>query len=87
MPTYVFEVQVGGDVEHALAKLKHAHDLWNSELFLALSDRDELKTATLLSGTFHEIKDRVKRLRLEDIRRLYEKKREWKELEEELGIF
>lgn len=87
VPTYVFEVQVGGDLEHALGKLKHANDLWNSELFLALSDRDEPKASILLSGTFHEIGDRVKRLRLEDVRRLYEKKREWKELEEKLGIF
>lgn len=86
VPTYVFEVQVGGDVVHALGKLKHAHDLWNSELFLALSDKDRRKASTLLSGTFHEIKQEVTRLRLEDVRRLYEKKREWKELEAELGI-
>ena len=33
-PTYVFEVQIGGDIYHALAKLKHAYDLWNSNIFL-----------------------------------------------------
>jgi hypothetical protein len=32
--TYVFKVQIGGDVYHALGKLKHAHDLWNSRIFL-----------------------------------------------------
>ena len=86
VPTYVFEVQVGGDVNHALGKLKHAHDLWNSELFLALTGKDQAKASSLLSGTFHEIGEEVKCLLLEDVRRLYEKKREWKELEEELGI-
>lgn len=34
VPTYVFEVQVSGDLYHALGKLKHAHDLWNSRIFL-----------------------------------------------------
>jgi predicted RNA-binding protein len=29
VPTYVFEIQVGGDIYHAIAKLKHAYDLWN----------------------------------------------------------
>ena len=29
VPTYVFEVQVGGDLYHALGKLKHAYDIWN----------------------------------------------------------
>ena len=34
VPTYVFEVQIGGDIYHALGKLKHAFDLWNSNIFL-----------------------------------------------------
>jgi hypothetical protein len=34
VPTYVFEVQVSGDLYHALGKLKHAHDIWNSRIFL-----------------------------------------------------
>lgn len=85
-PTYVFEVQVGGDVQHALGKLKHAYDLWNSEIFLALGDKDAPKASILLSGTFHEIHDRVKVLKLEDVRRLYELKKDWKEYEERLGI-
>ena len=36
VPTYVFEVQVGGDIYHALGKLKHAYDLWNSRIFLLI---------------------------------------------------
>ena len=41
VPTYVFEVQVGGDVCHALGKLKHAYDLWNSRIYLVDRFRNE----------------------------------------------
>ena len=53
VPTYVFEIQVGGDVYHALAKLKHAFDLWNSHIFFVASEKDHIKATSLLSGTFH----------------------------------
>ena len=86
VPTYAFEVQVGGDVYHALGKLKHAHDLWNSRLFLAISDKDIEKAKGLLTGTYHEINKEVTLLRLEDVKTLYQKKKEWKEFEESLGI-
>jgi hypothetical protein len=54
-PTYVFEVQIGGDLYHAIGKLKHAHDLWNSNIFLVTARNDVAKAHQLLSGTFHEI--------------------------------
>ena len=59
VPTYVFEVQVGGDIYHALAKLKHAYDLWNSRIYLVAGPGDKDKAESLLSGTFHEIRDRL----------------------------
>lgn len=86
VPTYVFEVQVGGDVYHALAKLKHAFDLWNSHLFLVASQADSNKARNLLSGTFHEINDRVKFLELEKVEELYRRKKAYSDLEKELGI-
>jgi predicted RNA-binding protein len=86
VPTYVFEVQVGGDVHHALGKLKHAHDIWNSNLFLVLADGDVPKAQSYLSGTFHEVKDRVKLVRLEEVQELYALKKQWKLREEALGI-
>ncbi len=86
VPTYVFEVQVGGDIHHALGKLKHAYDIWNSHTILVLPPEDIPKARELLSGTFHEARDRVKLIKLEDLRDLYLKKREWSELERALGI-
>jgi len=87
VPTYVFEVQVGGDVYHALGKLKHAYDLWNSRIFLVgdLKGFRE-KADLLLSGTFHEIQPAVQILDTERVSRLHSVKRELRALEEALRL-
>ncbi len=86
-PTYVFEVQVGGDIYHALSKLKHAYDLWNSNIFLVVNDKKEIYDAhNLLNGTFHEIKDRIKIIFSKDMEELFGRKQSWWNYEKELGI-
>ena len=86
VPTYVFEIQLAGDVYHALSKLKHAFDLWNSHIFIVARPTDRDKVQNLLSGTFHEIGSRVKFIELEKIEELYKRKKAYLELEKELGI-
>jgi predicted RNA-binding protein len=86
VPFYVFEVQVGGDVYHALAKLKHAYDLWNSHIFIVASPKDREKAELLLSGTFHEISHRIKFIELDKIKELYRRKKDYFDFENELGI-
>lgn len=86
VPTYAFEIQVGGDVYHALAKLKHAFDLWNSHIFLVAPQADHGKVENLLSGTFHEISSRIKFIELEKVEELYRRKKAYLDFEEELGI-
>lgn len=86
VPTYVFEVQVGGDVYHALAKLKHAYDLWNSHIFIVASDKERSKVDNLLSGTFHEIGTRIKFIELEQVEELYKRKKNYLDFEKGLGI-
>ncbi len=86
VPTYVFEVQVGGDVYHALAKLKHAFDLWNSHIFIVASEAERSKVGNLLSGTFHEIGNRIKFIELEQVEELYKRKKDYLDFEKELGI-
>jgi predicted RNA-binding protein len=86
VPTYVFEVQVGGDVYHALAKLKHAFDLWNSHIFIVASEKDLSKASSLLSGTFHEVSNRVRFIELEQVVELYKRKRNYLDFERMLGI-
>ncbi len=86
VPTYVFEVQVGGDVYHALGKLKHAFDLWNSHIFIVAPQEDRNRVESLLSGTFHEINHRIKFIELDKVEELYKRKRAYLDFEKELGI-
>jgi hypothetical protein len=86
VPTYAFEVQLGGDIYHAMAKLKHAHDVWNSQTFLVASLADKPKYQELLSGTFHEVADRMRFVDIRLVRELLEKKRTYREMERMLGI-
>lgn len=86
VPTYVFEVQVEGDIYHAMSKLKHAFDLWNSHIFLVASNRERGKYQELLSGTFHEISDRIQFVEINLVKELLGKKRDYKNMEEALGI-
>lgn len=86
VPTYVFEIQVGGDIYHALGKLKHAFDLWNSKIFLVAQNEDFAKADLLLAGTFHEINDKIKKISIAKIHELYRQKRRWIDLENEIGL-
>lgn len=86
VPTYVFEIQVGGDIYHALAKLKHAYDLWNSRIFLIAAADQKSKVDSLLSGTFHEIGERLQFMDIENVCELYSRKKAYKELEHALGM-
>ncbi len=87
VPTFAFEVQVGGDVYHALGKLKHAHELWNTRVFLVGDTRQfGSKAEELLGGTFHEIRDELRIIDINDLSRLHELKREVRETEEKLYL-
>lgn len=86
VPTRVFEVQVGGDIYHALAKLKHAYDLWNSNIFIVAPQTDLKKAENLLSGTFHEISHQLGRIEPDDIQELYNRKKSFVDFEKKLGI-
>jgi hypothetical protein len=87
VPTFVFEVQIDGDIYHAMSKLKHAFDLWNSHIFLVAAMSDRGKYQELLSGTFHEVDDHMRFIDVVLVKELLEKKRGYKEMERALGIF
>lgn len=86
VPTYVFEVNIRGDIYHDLSKLKHAFDLWNSHIFIVASDTDRPKVRHLLSGSFHEIAERLEFMDLEKVEELHRYKTHLINLERELGI-
>lgn len=86
VPTYVFEVQVGGDLYHAMGKLKHAHDIWNSRIYLVASADVLGSVNQLLAGTFHELKPIFRFIETEKIQSLHKSKRNIYQLEKDLGI-
>jgi hypothetical protein len=86
VPSYVFEVQVAGNMTDAMAKLKSAFDLWNSNLFLAGPGDQRRSFDQLAGGSFHEIRHRVQFLELATVEELYRRKRSYLEYERQLGI-
>lgn len=86
VPTFVFEVHIGGDIYHAMAKLKHAFDLWNSHIFLVATLGEKSKYQELLSGTFHEVASQMRFIDVALVRELLAKKKDYKEMERSLGI-
>jgi predicted RNA-binding protein len=76
-PSYAFEVQIKGNFYQALAKLKHAFDLWNSTPVLVTTQDFEKQALELLSGSFHEMKKHAKVIN-------YEKIKEWFSIEKKL---
>lgn len=87
VPTYAFEIQVAGDIYHALAKLKHAYDLWNSNIFLVVGEKDRVEVDQLLSGVFHEIRDVINVVSPAKIERIYSLQLEDEKLRKEIGLF
>ncbi|MBE9594462.1 MAG: hypothetical protein IMF19_13410 [Proteobacteria bacterium] len=86
VPTYVFEVQVGGDLYHALGKLKHAYDIWNSRIFLVASAENLEAVNHLISGVFHEIQPVMKFIETEQIQSLHKSKWNIHQIEKDLGL-
>ncbi len=86
VPNFVFEVQIGGNLYQALAKLKHAYDIWNSNIYLVLLDSGKKQLDELLLGTFHEIRDRIRVLDDVTVKRLMNLKKQIREIESRLGL-
>ncbi|MEM2921692.1 MAG: hypothetical protein QXH35_08010 [Nitrososphaerota archaeon] len=87
-PYIVFEVHISGNLEEALAKLKHANDKWNSQPLVLVTTREQVeKAAKIIDGAFHEFREMFRVIDWEDLKRTYETKAEYKKLESMLGIF
>ena len=86
VPTYAFEIQIGGDIYHALAKLKHAYDLWNSNIYIVIDEKHRSKIEELLAGTFHEITNIIKIINLNQVSELYALQIDDVKLRKKLGL-
>ncbi|MFN7926912.1 MAG: hypothetical protein U0Y68_03035 [Blastocatellia bacterium] len=70
--SHVFEVQISGSVDSALARLKHAYETQRSQLFLVIADeRDQRFADKRLGGSFHEIIERVTIIGTGELQRLH----------------
>jgi hypothetical protein len=71
--SHVFEVQISGSVDSALTRLKHAYDAQRSRPFLVVAgERDQRFAGKRLSGSFHEIWERITVIGVGELQRLYE---------------
>lgn len=86
VPSYVFEVQVAGNITEALGKLKRAFNLWNSNIFLVGKQEHRAPFNELVQGTFHEVQHRLRFVELDQVEELYQRKRAYREFEGQLGI-
>lgn len=87
--SHVFEVQVKGHIESALAKLKHAYDTQRSKPILVISDERQAQRARrflqpYLTGSFHEIGAVTTVFGVQDVRRLHQSLHEIEDLLEEI---
>jgi len=86
VPTFVFEVQIGGNMHQAMTKLKHAFDLWNSNIYIITSDEQLPKVDMLKSGAFHEIKDRLRTLTTSKVQEIHELQKRDYQIKREIGF-
>ncbi len=83
IPVKIFEVQIGGDIDKALLRLKHAYDLFKGcDLFLVALNIEDLRLTvqSRVSGAFHEIEDKLTLLDIHDIETLFRKYHIYKKL-------
>lgn len=86
VPSFVFEVQVSGNLTEGMGKLKQAFELWNSSIFLVGKAEHRRQVNELLSATFREIQRRFRFLELDQVKELHQRKRAYCDLENQLGI-
>jgi len=90
-PLKVFEVELSGNVDHALASLAHAYDIWRSEqLYLVVQDERDSKRAEKLlgprvKGAFAQISHRLRIIGWFDLYMLYDGLKQREELVRELA--
>ena len=81
VPSHVFEVQVGGNLTDAVARLKNAHERWNSRIFLVAGPDDIQKAKWLAQNSFREIAAELRFLASEIIVETLQLRRRLKDLE------
>ena len=80
-PLKVWEVETSGNVVLALARLKHAFDIWHSELYLVVSDaKTKEKAESIVRGAFAGIEKFLTVIGADEITNLYNSLKPHKDL-------
>lgn len=85
-PSFVFEVQISGNLYQAMIKLKEAWDSWHSKLFLVTAGEQKEEAEELAQRAFHQIKEEMKIIDCSLIQELYKVEKEAYDLRVEAGI-
>ncbi len=62
-------------------------DTKKSRIFLVADASEKIRIGGLPGGTFHEIRERLTFVEIQQIHELYARKKRYKELEEQIGVF
>lgn len=88
VPTYAFEIELSGNIERSIEKLKLSHRIWNTKPRLIVPQEQKHKVENLLEMDKNTSFYRDFRLILpQQIEILYEKKKDLRNYEVELGIY
>ncbi len=87
VPTFAFEVEFSGMIERAIERLKFAFKKWNSQPRLVLKEDFLSKAYNLMSMSDREFSAQLKIYEPTQVVKLLKKKRDLKELEQQLNLY
>lgn len=85
-PTYAFEVELSGSLDRAINKLNRCFQLWNTEPRVILPNKDITRTSAIVCNFDTRFQKAVITVDCDRLKQIYEKKREFKNLEREMGL-
>jgi len=87
VPTFAFEVELSGSIERALARLKFAYKRWNSRPRIVIPKEYSSKVNNIVLAEERDFSNQFKMYEPAQLVELLEKKRELKNLEQNLEIY
>lgn len=87
VPTYAFEVEMSGQIERAVAKLRQAYSLWNSRPLLIVPKKEHAKVKNLVEKEQPAFRETFCFYDFSVMEELYAKKKDLREFENRYRIY
>ena len=87
VPTFAFEIELSNMIEKAIERLKFAFKKWNSRPRIIVPEDSLIKLNNIISNSERDFSSQLRNYKPEQIKDLITKKRELKNLEQELGLY